>query len=228
MTAGSSSQRGAGRGWLCGGVVGGEVGDPALPTQEHPPLCATLRKHPNPAKVERLKVDLVFHIFHLVVEGLAIVTCIAFLIRQHRVKRGMREYAKANNFEWLGKKLPEGFVLRKSGLRNLEITDVVKGTLHGTDMVIFTASFADKEGHRVSERCQTVVAFPNVHRIVSRHLPPTGDSNLFLEFAGDWIVLYYFSVVVGKDKLGGWCEKMYAVTQKVVADVRAKGQQRSA
>ena len=163
-----------------------------------------------------------FHILSLGSTVVALVTLIAFCIRQRGVKREMRGHAKANNFEWLGKKLPEGFALLKSGLHNLEITDVVKGTLHGTDVVIFTASFAAKDGDKVSLRSQTVVAFPNVHQIVSRHLPPTGDCNLFLEFAGDWIVLYYFAVVVGKDKLGRWCENMYAVTQKVVSDVRAK------
>jgi hypothetical protein len=198
------------------------MGHPERLRVGHSALCATLRKRPNPAKVERLKVEFVFSIFHLVGFGVGIITCIALLIRQRDVKRGMREYAKANNFQWLGKKLPEGFALQKSGLHNLEISDVVKGTLHGTDMVIFTASFADQEGHKVSVRCQTVVAFPNVHQIVSRQLPPTGDCNLFLEFAGDWIVLYYLAVVIDKDKLGGWCERMYAVTQKVVADVRAK------
>jgi len=46
--------------------------------------------------------------------------------------------------------------------------------------------------------------------------------NLFLEVAGNWLVLYYFSLVVRKDKLAGWCEKMYAVTQKLTSSVKVK------
>jgi hypothetical protein len=156
--------------------------------------------------------------------AVALASWIGFWIRQHGVKRDMREYAEANSFEWLGKKLPDSFVFRGTGLSDPEVVDVVKGTLHGVDMVIFTASMMSKIGNSVQVRSQTVVAFPNVHQIGSRQIPPTGDPNFYFEIAGDWFVLYYRAAVVGKDKMAAWCEKMYAVTQKIVSDVRAKGQ----
>ena len=133
----------------------------------------------------------------------------------------MKEFAKANNFELLGKELPDGFVFRGTGLHDPEIANVMKGTLQGSDMVVFVASFATKDGNVTRLRAQTVVAFPNVHRLGSRQIPPTGDPNFYLEVAGDWLVLYYRAVVIKKDQLAGWCEKMYAVTQKVTSNVNA-------
>ena len=146
---------------------------------------------------------------------------IAIWTRQAGVKREMKEFAKANNFELLGKELPDGFVFRGTSLHDPEIANVMKGTLHGADMVVFTASFATKEGNVTRIRTQTVVAFPNTHGLGSRQVPPTGDPNLYLEVAGDWLVLYYRGLVVGKEQLAGWCEKMYAVAQTLTSSVKA-------
>jgi hypothetical protein len=143
------------------------------------------------------------------------------MLRHGRVKGEMKEYAKANNLEWLGKKLPDGFVFRGTGLNNPEIADVMKGPWRDTEIVVFIARFWTKETTTVV-RSQTVIAFPNAHHIGSRQIPPTGDPNFYFEVAGDWFVLYFRAGVIGKDQLPDWCEKMYAVTQKAVSGAISK------
>jgi hypothetical protein len=65
---------------------------------------------------------------------------VAFWTRQSGWKRDMKEFAKANNFELLGKELPDGFVFRGTSLHDPEIANVMKETLHGLDMVVFRAN----------------------------------------------------------------------------------------
>ena len=55
----------------------------------------------------------------------------------------------------------------------------------------------------------------------SRQIPPTGVSDFFVEVAGDWLILYYYARVIRKQQLADWCEKMYAVTQRLMSNVKA-------
>jgi len=147
---------------------------------------------------------------------------ITFEVRRARLKREMRQHAKDSGLELLGKELPDGFVFRGTGLNDPEIANVIKGTLRGTEMVVFTASFSVKDGNRIVVRTQTVVAFPNVRGLGSRQVPPTGDPNFYIEVAGDWLVFYYRAAVIDKEKLAGWCEKMHAAAEKLNSTVAAR------
>jgi len=169
-------------------------------------------------------VDLLELFYHLTEFGLGAVgllSLVAVCGRQAGCRREMREFAKANHFERLGRKLPEGLSFRRTNLHNPEIANVMRGTLRGTDMVIFTASFTENEHHKVHVRAQTVVAFPNVRGLGNRQIPPTGVSDFFVEVAGDWLILYYYARVIRKQQLADWCEKMCVIMQKVNAVARA-------
>jgi len=53
----------------------------------------------------------------------------------------MKEFARAYDFVPLGKKLPGDLSFRRTNLHNPEIANVMRGTLRGTDIVIFRANF---------------------------------------------------------------------------------------
>jgi hypothetical protein len=141
--------------------------------------------------------------------------------RQAGWKREMTEFAKANHFELLGRDLPDGFVLRGTTFRDAVISNVVKGTLRDTDVVVFTVGFWAKDGLAIRIQPQTVVAFPNANGLGSRQIPPTGDPNLYMEVAGDWLIVYQRHHFVRKEQLIDWCEEMCALTQKLTTGTAA-------
>lgn len=142
-----------------------------------------------------------------------------FLFALSRVarKREMRQFAEANGFELLGKKLPEGFLFAGTSIKDPEITNVMHGKLHGDPMVVFNASLSFQDNNVLTVQTQTVVAFPNVRRLGSRQIPPTGDTNLYAEVAGEWFVLYLRGTVIRKDQLADWCNAMRDIAQKLTA-----------
>src|SRR4051812_17045300 len=122
-----------------------------------------------------------FMLYSLGAVAVSVSSWIVFAKKQAAVKRGMREFARAQGFELLGKELPDGFIFRGTSMHEPDIANVMKGAVQGTETVLFTASFSVKDGNTIRVRTQTVVAFPNVNGLGSRQIPPTGDPNFFLE-----------------------------------------------
>ena len=89
-------------------------------------------------------MDLLELIYHLIEFGLGAVGLLSLIVvcsRQAGCKREMKEFAKANHFERLGRKLPDGLSFHRTNLHNPEIANVMRGTLRGSDIVIFRANF---------------------------------------------------------------------------------------
>jgi hypothetical protein len=154
-------------------------------------------------------------LFILVILAGLIRSAVGAAARRGGAKGGMRQYSEEHQMEWLGKKLPDGFSFRGTNLSEPDITSVMKGMLHGSEMVVFIACYSYRTTSGFRELAQTVVAFPNVRQLGSRQIPPTGDTNLYLEAAGAWLILYRSNVLVKREELSAWCEAMYALAQRL-------------
>jgi hypothetical protein len=124
------------------------------------------------------------------------------LLRQ----RGMKKFAQTHNLNYLGKKLADGLVLRKTyfGWRSEDIANSMTGSLGGAQVAIADFAFATQK----KLLRQTLVAFRRDDGIHWSETPSEKTKNLHLEVSGEWLIAYMEGHRVEPDELWDWCAEL--------------------
>jgi hypothetical protein len=151
----------------------------------------------------------------------AIILGIYTAIKTIHRRQSMNTFAAEHQFEHLGSELVDGLYLRKTSFAwsDLKVTNSLKGFYQGKDMAVFDASFPlqNANGRGARRVTQTVLAFRREGSLASNDLPSTGQDNLHIEIAGDWLICFTDGVHIPAQDLeaqaGEWYQRAAHLAQ---------------